>query len=121
MSFALKEVVTDANDSSIIHVTLVNTDYLPHSVAILGGLKARGYTEMKDAPKELRLFRVFMVTRRSIANPDETVKLRVHLAAPMTDFPAKAYLQLAIHNDFVKIKFDDVLKKLAVAHGVAST
>jgi hypothetical protein len=109
MSFSVKEVTVDSKDSSILHVTLVNAGDLPRSVAIYNTTDNGVATGLIGGQKSLRRLRIFMVTRRSIANPDEIVKLRVQLMAPVMDFSPKAFIQLAFKSSYLKIRLTDAV------------
>lgn len=83
-----QKVTVDTKDPRILHMEWTNTTPIPMS-AFAGAVKLR------RAPKGLLDFKMFMVTRRSIVNPGEVLKIRVELPAPFEEYPDNAYLELS--------------------------
>jgi hypothetical protein len=78
----------DEKDSRVLHMTLFNNTRLPIA------LELNSAALNKVPSYEQTSFTVFMVTRRSIANPGEAVKLRVVLDKPISEYTSSAVLDL---------------------------
>lgn len=97
--------VDTANDR-IVHIEYVNEGSLPKSLAMdkfsLASVKRKQYSE------RLREFKLFMVTRRSIANPGETVKMLLELATPIAEYPSGTVIELWLTSSSDSIKTLDI-------------
>lgn len=95
MSLQLVEATTDTENPNMLHITLKNTGNGPIGLALSAQEAFTDYSKgVWVDPKPITGFRVFMVTRRSIANPDELIKFRVELKHSLSSYPAEANLRL---------------------------
>lgn len=96
MGLQLVEATVDAEKPNVLHITLKNVGDGPIGLALSAQEAFTDYANgvWRD-PEPIKGFRVFMVTRRSIANPDELVKFRVELQHPLSSYPAEANLKLS--------------------------
>jgi len=89
MGLQLVEATADTESPNVLHITLKNIGNGPFGL----GLSAHQASERNARgiladPTPIRGYRLFMVTRRSIANPDELVKFRAEFPRAVTSYPA---------------------------------
>jgi hypothetical protein len=96
MSLAVLETRVDEKKLNVLHVTLINDGDLPQALWISSSWSVSKRTDGNYYydPSAVGRFRVFMVTRRSIANPDEQVKLRFELELPAKQYSARSGFRL---------------------------
>lgn len=79
-------LTVDPADDCIVHIKYTHDGSIPRSVA---PVRFRMFwRKRKDEREELKDFKLFMVTRRSVANPGEVVKMRLELSTAITEYPA---------------------------------
>lgn len=87
----MTKVRIDSKDPRVLYLEWTNETDRPcaalPSHAILMNLPRKPSDGFRD-------FRLFMVTRRSIVNPDEVCKLKIVLPKPVSEYPDDAYLKL---------------------------
>jgi hypothetical protein len=106
MTLALVETRVAETKPNVLHVTLENVSDTPITLAFVFD-SSKGYpSKILSVPKKLAGYRMFMVTRRSIVNPEERVKFRLELPMPVSEYPPKARFQLGILEHFVRIPLD---------------
>jgi len=79
-------LTADSANDHIVHIRYTHDGSIPRSVA---PVRVRMFwRKRKDEREELNSFKLFMVTRRSVANPREVVKMRLELSTAITEYPA---------------------------------
>jgi len=95
MSLQLVKAEIDAENPNLLHITLKNVGSGPFGLTLTAhsGSERNARGILAD-PTPINGYRLSMVTRRSIANPDELVKFKAEFARPATSYPVSSGLQL---------------------------
>jgi len=92
MSFVVSNIRVSEDDPTVVRFALKNTDSFPRNLNITGaGVSGKRLTS------EQRAYSLELVTRRTTANPGESIELRLTLVTPVTDFPTKAQFTLSVY------------------------
>jgi len=113
------ELTADPTNDHIVHIKYTHEGSIPRSVA---PVKIRMFwRKHKDELKELKVFKLFMVTRRSVANPGEVVKMRLELSTAITEYPSGSSLSVFFSSsgetyNVISLELGDLADELRSNH-----